>query len=341
MRKIESLPFEEIRTMYLEGMGFYPIAKKFTSTYKTIRKILQIMRVPLRTKKEQSIITCKDPIRNQKISDHTKGRKLSEKNLINLTKINTKFIISKEFLYKEYIIKEKSCPDIAKIIGCNRATIQNKLHKYDIPTRITGINPHTQRSMDKIIEARARQTGENHPRLGCTNSKEQSVKWFNTMKLRGKLPIGENNPMWGRKRTPEMGEKANKTRIINGTTFVGEKNPNWMGGIMFEPYTKEFNKVFKEIIKQRDNFTCLKCHIYQDDHKKLHNRGLTTHHINYDKKLTIPENCCTLCDRCNAEVNFNRTHWTKFFQSLLSEMYVYKYSEDGKPIINIEVNNEI
>jgi len=38
--------------------------------------------------------------------------------------------------------------------------------------------------------------------------------------------------------------------------------------------------------------------------------------------------CCTLCNRCNSEVNWNRKHWVKFFQSLLSEKYNYKYNNN-------------
>jgi len=34
------------------------------------------------------------------------------------------------------------------------------------------------------------------------------------------------------------------------------------------------------------------------------------------------------------KVNFNRLHWIKFFQSLLSERYGYQYNE-GSIILNI------
>ena len=71
-------------------------------------------------------------------------------------------------------------------------------------------------------------------------------------------------------------------------------------------------------------------------HREKLSIALLVHHINYDKLLTIPENCCALCMRCNLEVNKNRSHWTKFFQSLLSEKYGYKYSEQGEIILNLK-----
>lgn len=110
-----------------------------------------------------------------------------------------------------------------------------------------------------------------------------------------------------------------------------EKNGRWLGGKSFEPYDLKFNNKFKRAIRKRDNHECLKCGIHQE---KL-SRTLTVHHINYDKKITLPQNCCSLCLRCNSEVNSNRPHWIKFFQSLLSERYDYKYSETGEIIIKI------
>lgn len=43
--------------------------------------------------------------------------------------------ITKQFLIKEYETNEKSCSQIAKIIGCNVMTIHYKLIKYNIPRR--------------------------------------------------------------------------------------------------------------------------------------------------------------------------------------------------------------
>ena len=79
----------------------------------------------------------------------------------------------------------------------------------------------------------------------------------------------------------------------------------------------------------------MKCGIHREKLSKV----LTVHHMNYDKKMSIPQNCCALCRRCNIEVNKNRPHWTKFFQSLLSEKYDYQYSETGEIILEIKNEN--
>ena len=49
---------------------------------------------------------------------------------------------------------------------------------------------------------------------------------------------------------------------------------------------------------------------------------------------TIKENCVLVCSSCHSKSNFNRQHWTKFFQSLLSERYKYLY-QDGLSIIKL------
>ena len=40
------------------------------------------------------------------------------------------------------------------------------------------------------------------------------------------------------------------------------------------------------------------------------------------------------------EVNANRLHWTKFFQSLLSEKYGYKYGNNQEVILNINIKEK-
>ncbi len=123
------------------------------------------------------------------------------------------------------------------------------------------------------------------------------------------------------------------SRLLKGK--MGEQAKNWQGGLSFEPYTKEFNDKFKRRIRKRDNQICMLCGIHREKLK----RTLSIHHINYDKKLSIPENSVSLCANCHAKTNGNRKQWILFFQSLLSEKYGYEY-EDNLPIINLEIKNE-
>ena len=111
------------------------------------------------------------------------------------------------------------------------------------------------------------------------------------------------------------------------------KHPRWQGGKSFELYGIDFNKPFKESIRNRDNQVCMVCGI----HREKLNRNLDVHHINYDKLISIPQNCISLCKSCHTKTGVNRKHWTQFFQSLLSERYDYKYNK-GEIILEIWKN---
>jgi hypothetical protein len=63
--------------------------------------------------------------------------------------------------------------------------------------------------------------------------------------------------------------------------------------------------------------------------------GIIVTHINYDKKLSIPQNCISLCNKCHVKTNYNRKQWTPFFQSLLSDRYNYDYSKQQEVKLNI------
>lgn len=118
----------------------------------------------------------------------------------------------------------------------------------------------------------------------------------------------------------------------------GEKHHGWLGGKSMEEYSKQFTRKFKRLIRERDNYLCLKCGLSEIESKKISRFGLDVHHINYNKLMTIPENCCSLCHKCNTEVNFNRIAWIHFFQERLSNLYGYKY-EDEEIILDLN-NNE-
>lgn len=111
----------------------------------------------------------------------------------------------------------------------------------------------------------------------------------------------------------------------------GVNHYNWLGGISFEPYNKSFNNKFKRAIRRRDNQICMLCKI----HREKLNKTLDVHHIDYDKLLSLPQNCVSLCKSCHMKTNHNRKQWKYFFQSLLNKLYDYHY-EDGKIIIEVK-----
>jgi len=113
------------------------------------------------------------------------------------------------------------------------------------------------------------------------------------------------------------------SKIKMSATKLGVKIQEWKG-YSREPYDQSWNSKFRNAIRKRDNQICMLCKI----HREKLNQALSIHHINYDKKLTIPQNCISLCISCHSKTNMNRKHWIKFFQSLLVETYNYNYQEN-------------
>jgi hypothetical protein len=132
-----------------------------------------------------------------------------------------------------------------------------------------------------------------------------------------------------------LGKKRDEeTKKLISATKQGIDIKDWKKFTSFEPYNEKFNNKFRRMIRKRDNQICMLCRI----HREKLSRALCVHHINYDKLLTIPENCISLCIPCHVKTNINKKYWIGFFQSLLSEKYGYEYSKDNKIIL--ELKNE-
>jgi hypothetical protein len=112
----------------------------------------------------------------------------------------------------------------------------------------------------------------------------------------------------------------------------GKNNPNYQGGIQYEPYDNNWNNKFKNLIRKRDNQICMNCNIHREKLKY----SLDVHHINYDKQLSVKENCISLCHSCHSLTQINRDYWIKLFYHKLSKLYEYKYTNDNKIIFNLE-----
>jgi len=115
------------------------------------------------------------------------------------------------------------------------------------------------------------------------------------------------------------------------STLQGIDLKDWKSFTHFEPYDDNFNNKFKRAIRKRDNYICMNCGKHQEKEKN----SLSIHHIDYNKKLSIHQNCISLCRSCHALTQKNRRSWIKFFQSLLSERYGYRYSENNEVILEV------
>lgn len=88
----------------------------------------------------------------------------------------------------------------------------------------------------------------------------------------------------------------------------GENNYNWKGGISFEPYDEDFDEEFKEFIRTRQNYRCAD----EDTTCKDINRALDVHHIDGNKKNSVPENCIALCCSHHGRTNIELATQTRY-----------------------------
>ncbi len=99
-------------------------------------------------------------------------------------------------------------------------------------------------------------------------------------------------------------------------------NPNYKGGISNLPYSLEFNDNLKDQIRKRDNYTCQKCGITEEEHLIIYGTALLIHHIDYNKENCEENNLITVCFQCNSRANFNRDYWYAYFMYIMEEIYV-------------------
>jgi len=89
----------------------------------------------------------------------------------------------------------------------------------------------------------------------------------------------------------------------------GDKGSNWQGGKSFEPYTIQFNRELKELIRQRDNYQCQLCGMSECENIQK----LCIHHIDYIKKNCLPSNLISLCRSCHSKTYSKREYWIEYF----------------------------
>lgn len=203
---------------------------------------------------------------------------------VKVKKYNTKYskILTKEFLIKEYIKGKKSSSKIAKEQGCSQMTIINYLRKFNIKTRsLKG------KDQSGYIDGR---TNKQHYCIDCAKK--------------------ISNYRATRCRTCENKQKSK--RMIGKR--LGTNNPVYIHGQGNFPYPLEFNNKLKLQIRKRDNYTCQKCNITEEEHIIVYGKVLSVHHIDYIKEHCNKENLITLCNECNIRVNFNRKVWKQHFQ---------------------------
>lgn len=217
-------------------------------------------------------------------------------------------ILTQQYLYDKYVIQQISGEIIANSIACSKQTVYRYLRKYNISIR-TNSESHTKELHNFFNKKRP-----DHSKLmtGSTNSNYRGGKQVI------KCDACQNNMI----RFPSLICNINFCSKSCKSTyykiyFSGINNPNYIDGRSRFPYTLEFSKQLKLQIRDRDNFTCQKCGITEQDNKKKHNEVLSVHHIDYNKQNCDKTNLITLCRICNSSANGNRGYWEVYYNNIV------------------------
>ncbi len=260
--------------------------------------------------------------------------------------------VEKEIKYLEDTYLHKKNTNIGKTLNKSPISISHKLSRLGLKRPkglIDKFKGEESKQSWKNGEYRKKMTesvkGKNNPMFGKHHTEESKRKQSETKKrlhMEGKLTAWNKgkhytSEQYNKIYSRESQEKRKDSMIMKHS---GEKNPMygktgelapaWLGGKSFEPYTPDFNSLFKEKIRERDNYCCVVCNKPQEELKEK----LNVHHVDYNKLNTFPQNCVSLCRPCHIRTNSNRDSWKSFFQILLKERYDYEYTEDQKIILD-------
>lgn len=142
----------------------------------------------------------------------------------------------------------------------------------------------------EVIARREQQKQERAERKAIERANQPKVKRHMPVEAVAQMTkrVREHPPFLGKRHSPDARRKISER-------MQREKHPHWRGGTGTLPYGPEFTHKFKELIRERDNYTCQRCGITQDDYGRV----LHVHHLDHNKQNNDPTNLVAACNKCN------------------------------------------
>jgi 5-methylcytosine-specific restriction endonuclease McrA len=168
----------------------------------------------------------------------------------------------------------------------------------------------------------------------CKICKKKEVSWRHFLYRSGLClkcsRIGIGNPNYKHGKTLEQNHcpcgkvksdyRAKLCWECHCKSILGKNNYSFfIHGNGYFPYSKEFTKSLKKLIRQRDNYKCQNCGLTQEEHYKKYGRDIEIHHIDYDKMNCNKDNLITLCRSCNSNANFNIDYWYSYYTYIINK----------------------
>lgn len=249
---------------------------------------------------------------------------------------------NRDWLYKHYVVQNKTLAEISREIKIKNETIKNWLVKHKIPlktpsesrARMLETNDEYREYLGNIYKNVLSKHEAGFK--GCTWSDEDKERISKDRRQFFSIPENRerqlkhldkiNNDEGVKKKISsvlkeryETGELVawNKglTSEDDSRILAGDEHPLFNNWSSRGEYGKEFNPELKELILERDDYICQECGKTQQEAKDEYNRSLCVHHIDYRKDNNLENNLISLCSSCHAKTNFNRDFWEKKYTS--------------------------
>ncbi|MBA7658953.1 hypothetical protein ES703_66916 [subsurface metagenome] len=211
-------------------------------------------------------------------------------------------------------LTKETDPRVKKMAETKKGIPLSEEHRKKISESESGERNHmygkhvSEETKQKISEA---MSGENNPMYGRKGEQNPFYGKYHSEETKRKMSksnLGQDP--WNKGLSKETDPRVQKL----SKAVSGKNNSHWRGGKSFELYGSEFNDALKEQIRERDNYQCQLCWVYQ----KESSRSLDVHHIDYNKKNNYKRNLVSLCVSCHAKTNVNRDEWEAYFKCILS-----------------------
>lgn len=219
-------------------------------------------------------------------------KRLHKYNINNPNSI--RYAPTKEWLIENYVTKQLTMEECAKLLGCNATTVLYHLKKHCIPRRGNGY---------KLKSIPKEWLIENYIEKGLS-SFECGRLWGCDYQIILKA-LNHHNLL---PHNPVKKSKERMRELINSGEWDlhGDGNPNWRGGKAFFPYCPKFNEDFKEHIRNKFGRKCFLCGAGEAKKK------LPVHHIDYNKNsICNGRNWAfvPMCYSCHSHSNGRRYYY--------------------------------
>lgn len=186
-----------------------------------------------------------------------------------------------DFIYEEYIVKQRTRGDIAEELGCSKATITNACERFGFEiNREERQSTHAELTDEKWLREKYEQSGAPTiaDSIGCSAHAVYCAldrHGIETDDRHLDLPSGEEHPKW------KGGHEYNR-----GHTWPEQR----------------------EKALERDDYKCQRCRMSNAEHEAEYSQELHVHHIvrygDFDdhKRANRLTNLITLCRPCHDEL---------------------------------------